>query len=203
MIEKLPAKWRVTVAQEDGKWIGRAWPPGSSTPINDVVLHDLKDSAASSAKRIAWSNFASGRTALFLYGTLMKGCWNFDRFMKGRDPCFVSQATLQGYGLNLFSSGVPFIRKQDDQSSVDGQVWLVTGEHLNELDRLELGCGYTKDQVKVRLYGTASHLVDAISVNTMCDATAYVGGRRFGGIRSEYSDYVSALKSLRSSRVEV
>ena len=75
------------------------------------------------------------RIRLFVYGTLKRGGAGADRM---RGATFEgSTATVAGYALHDLGEYPALVRARD--GVVEGEVYLVTAEHLAELDRYE-GC---------------------------------------------------------------
>ena len=75
----------------------------------------------------------ASRYRIFVYGTLKRGGAAADRM---RGATFEGSATVAGYA--LYDLGAyPALGADDEGAVVEGEVYLVTAEHLAELDRYE------------------------------------------------------------------
>lgn len=77
----------------------------------------------------------SGKTLVFVYGTLKRGCSNH-HFLADQD--FVGEArTTPGFRLYQLGGHPGMVAKPDDHDGVIGEIWSVGEEALIRLDGLE------------------------------------------------------------------
>lgn len=85
---------------------------------------------------------------IFVYGTLLKGQSNYERYLAPLEP--VMRGTIEGF--NMFDLGAfPAVIYGDD--IVKGEIYKVSWNMLDRIDRLEgEGVLYKKEKVKVKSY---------------------------------------------------
>ena len=101
--------------------------------------------------RALWAK-AEGRSLVFVYGTLQRGNSNYSHYLK--ESSFISAAVLEGYRMHDLGY-YPGIREEEG-SSVKGEVFLVTPTVRENLDRLEgEGSLYKRRLVPLNIQGAA------------------------------------------------
>ncbi len=91
---------------------------------------------------------AQAETAVFVYGTLKKGFGNH-RLLSG--AVFLGQAVTEEF-YALYVSGIPFVIRDKQVSSIHGEIYLVGQAMLKDLDNLEGHPGwYKREQISVCL----------------------------------------------------
>lgn len=86
---------------------------------------------------------------VFVYGTLMRGLWN--HAYMGESKFIGSATTEENYTLKVGAfSSVPFLTKEPSDTYVRGELYKVSEETLELVDRLESHpTGYTREVVNV------------------------------------------------------
>lgn len=85
---------------------------------------------------------------IFVYGSLRKGEYNFDRFVEiyGKDSIKVVDTNVTLFGYRLYSLGpYPGLKpanEEDTKSFVVGDILEVSQQAFNSITAMELGAGY-------------------------------------------------------------
>lgn len=85
---------------------------------------------------------------IFVYGSLRKGEYNFDRFVEiyGKDSIKVVDTNITLFGYRLYSLGpYPGLKpanEEDTKSFVIGDILEVSQQVFNSITAMELGAGY-------------------------------------------------------------
>jgi gamma-glutamylaminecyclotransferase len=107
---------------------------------------------------------------IFVYGTLKRGLWNYERFLKG--SAFVGEAVSVDR-FEMIDVDFPVIRPDEEGQQVAGEIFTVDDEVLAELDRLEReGRSYHRHMMDFTL-------APANGQSQLTKAFVYVGGDAF------------------------
>lgn len=104
---------------------------------------------------------------IFVYGTLRKGMYNYDLYLKKRSD-FVSYGYIKGKLMTLKDRTYPAFLMEDEMM-VLGEIYEVDAEYIKVLDKLEnyFGEGDPNneyDRVLCDIYDERSEIIDQITV---------------------------------------
>ena len=135
---------------------------------------------------------------IFVYGTLLKGQRNYDRYLAPAEPC--AEAMLNGY--RMFDIGsCPGIAR--GKGTVKGEIYRVTPEQLAAIDRLESeGELYVKTAVQAQIDGECFVSAYAYLYNRSVERLPEIpiGRQPYG--KSDQVWYVAYGSNLLTERLE-
>ena len=109
---------------------------------------------------------------VFVYGTLKKGLWNYERFLKGSGSEYFGEAVSVDR-FKMIDVGFPVIKADEEGEQVAGEIFTVDDEVLAQLDQLEReGRSYHRRMMDFTLANGQSQPTKAF---------VYVGGDGFKG----------------------
>ena len=83
---------------------------------------------------------------IIVYGTLMKGFYNYDRWM-GNAECINK---IQLHGFKLFINGYPAIIQSNSQDDiVHAELYDITKDRFEAISAMEIGAGYHIEMYKI------------------------------------------------------
>lgn len=104
---------------------------------------------------------------VFVYGTLMAGEYNNERFMRRESARYEARGQCGGIRLYVPSHGAYPIAVPRSGSEVSGEVWMVDDDTLDVLDRMECGAGY--ERVSMMVETRAGRVECGVYVQRECD----------------------------------